>query len=209
MLKQIKQLLSCLGEYKKYAIYTPLVMVGEAAMEILIPFLMARMLTHGVKAQDTEYTVKIGIIMIVASLFSLMCGALGGRFSAKAGIGFGKNVRAKLFDCVQDYSFSNIDRYSTASLVTRLTTDVTNVQNVFMMCTRMLVRSPSMLIGALIMAFTINAKMALVFAVVIPVLAIALAAIASTAHPRFTKMLDRYDKMNGALQENLDRKSVV
>lgn len=203
MLKQIKQLLSYLGEYKKYAILTPLVMVGEAVMEIFIPFLMAKMITYGVKAQDTEYTVKIGIIMIVASLFSLLCGALGGRFSAKAGIGFGKNVRARLFDCVQDYSFSNIDRYSTASLVTRLTTDVTNVQNVFMMCTRMMVRSPSMLIGALIMAFTINAQMALVFAVVIPILAIALAWIASTAHPRFIKMLERYDKMNGALQENL------
>lgn len=203
MLKKVKQLLSFLGEYKKYAILTPLVMLGEAAMEILIPYLMARMLTYGVKAQDTEYTVKIGIIMIVASVLSLMCGALGGRFSAKAGIGFGKNIRAKLFERVQDFSFSNIDRYSTASLVTRLTTDVTNVQNTFMMCTRMLVRSPSMLIGAFIMAITINAKMALVFAIVIPILAIALALIASNAHPRFTKMLERYDQMNAALQENL------
>lgn len=203
MLQKFKQLLSYLGEYKKYAILTPLVMVGEAAMEILIPFLMARMLTYGVKAQNTEYTVKIGIIMIVASIFSLACGALGGRFSAKAGIGFGKNIRAKLFERVQDFSFANVDRYSTASLVTRLTTDVTNVQNTFMMCTRMLVRSPSMLIGALIMAITINAKMAVVFAVVIPILAIALGLIASNAHPRFTKMLERYDKMNAALQENL------
>ncbi|MBQ4346697.1 MAG: ABC transporter ATP-binding protein [Oscillospiraceae bacterium] len=203
MLQKFKQLLSYLGEYKKYAILTPLVMVGEAAMEILIPFLMARMLTYGVKAQNTEYTVKIGIIMIVASIFSLACGALGGRFSAKAGIGFGKNIRAKLFERVQDFSFANVDRYSTASLITRLTTDVTNVQNTFMMCIRMLVRSPSMLIGAFIMAITINAKMAVVFAVVIPILAIALGLIASNAHPRFTKMLERYDKMNAALQENL------
>ncbi len=203
MLQKFRQLLSYLGEYKKYALLTPLVMVGEAAMEILIPFLMARMLTYGVKAENTEYTVKIGVLMIIASLFSLACGALGGRFSAKAGIGFGKNIRAKLFERVQDFSFANVDRYSTASLVTRLTTDVTNVQNTFMMCIRMLVRSPSMLIGALVMAITINPQMALVFAVVIPILAVALGLIASNAHPRFTKMLERYDKMNGALQENL------
>lgn len=203
MLQKIKQLLSYLGEYKKYAILTPVVMVGEAAMEILIPFLMAKMLTNGVKAQDISSTVRIGVIMIVAALFSLLCGALGGRFSAKAGIGFGKNIRARLFERVQDFSFSNVDRYSTASLITRLTTDVTNVQNTFMMCVRMLVRAPSMLIGALIMAITINPKMALVFAVVIPVLAVALGLIASNAHPRFTQMLERYDKMNAALQENL------
>lgn len=203
MFQKIKQLLSYLGEYKKYAIWTPIVMVGEAAMEILIPFLMAQMLTNGVKAENISYTVKIGIVMIVAALFSLLCGALGGRFSAKAGIGFGKNIRAKLFERVQDFSFSNVDHYSTASLVTRLTTDVTNVQNTFMMCVRMLVRSPSMLIGALIMAITINAKMALVFAVVIPILAVALGLIASNAYPRFNRMLERYDKMNAALQENL------
>lgn len=203
MLQKIKQLLSYLGEYKKYAILTPVVMVGEAAMEILIPFLMAKMLTNGVEAQDISSTVRIGVIMIVAALFSLLCGALGGRFSAKAGIGFGKNIRARLFERVQDFSFSNVDRYSTASLITRLTTDVTNVQNTFMMCVRMLVRAPSMLIGALIMAITINPKMALVFAVVIPVLAVALGLIASNAHPRFTQMLERYDKMNAALQENL------
>lgn len=203
MLQKIKQLLSYLGEYKKYAILTPVVMVGEAAMEILIPFLMAKMLTNGVEAQDISSTVRIGVIMIVAALFSLLCGALGGRFSAKAGIGFGKNIRARLFERVQDFSFSNVDRYSTASLITRLTTDVTNVQNTFMMCVRMLVRAPSMLIGALIMAITINPKMALVFTVVIPVLAVALGLIASNAHPRFTQMLERYDKMNAALQENL------
>ncbi len=203
MFQKFKQLLSYLGEYKKYAILTPLVMVGEAAMEILIPFLMAQMITHGVEAENISYTVKMGVIMIIASVFSLICGALGGRFSAKAGIGFGKNIRAKLFERVQDFSFSNVDRYSTASLVTRLTTDVTNVQNTFMMCTRMLVRSPSMLIGALIMAITINPKMALVFAVVIPILGVALGLIAANAYPRFAKMLERYDKMNAALQENL------
>ncbi len=203
MFRKFKQLLSYLGEYKKYAILTPLVMVGEAAMEILIPFLMAQMITHGVEAENISYTVKMGVIMIIASVFSLFCGALGGRFSAKAGIGFGKNIRAKLFERVQDFSFANVDRYSTASLVTRLTTDVTNVQNTFMMCTRMLVRSPSMLIGALIMAIAINPTMALVFAVVIPILGVALALIASSSYPRFTKMLERYDKMNAALQENL------
>lgn len=203
MLSMIKKLLSCLGEYKKYAIYTPLVMLGEAGLEILIPFLMAKMVTNGIQAQDTAYTVRIGIIMIIASILSLICGALGGRFSAKAGIGFGKNLRAKLFDRVQDFSFSNIDHYSTASLITRLTTDVNHVQNTFMMCIRMMVRSPSMLIGALIMAITINAKMALVFAVVIPFLATMLFLIAINAYPRFHSMLERYDRMNGALQENL------
>ena len=199
----LKKLLSCVGEYKKYAILTPIVMIGEVAMEVLIPLVMAFMVDNGISKNDTAYTVKMGLLMVVMAFFSLACGALGGKFAAKAGMGFAKNVRKKLFDKVQDFSFANVDKFSTASLVTRLTTDVTNVQNTFMMIIRMAVRSPFMFIFALIMAISINAKLATVFLIVIPVLCVALGLIISKAFPRFEKMLTKYDALNSRVQENL------
>lgn len=199
----IKKLLSCVGEYKKYAILTPVIMIGEVLMEVTIPLVMAQILDVGIATGNTSYTVKMGMLMICMALFSLLCGALGGKFAAKAGMGFAKNVRKRLFDKVQDFSFANVDRFSTASLVTRLTTDVTNVQNTFMMIIRMAVRSPFMLIFALIMAIKINSRLALVFLAAIPVLAISMSLIVGKAFPLFEKMLEKYDKLNSIVQENL------
>ncbi|MCM1577976.1 MAG: ABC transporter ATP-binding protein/permease [Ruminococcus sp.] len=199
----IKKLLSCVGEYKKYAIATPIIMIGEVLMEVSIPMVMAQILDVGIKTGDINYTVKMGVLMACMALFSLLCGALGGKFAATAGMGFAKNVRKKLFDKVQDFSFANVDRFSTASLVTRLTTDVTNVQNTFMMIIRMAVRAPFMLIFALIMAISLNAQLALVFLVAIPILAVSLGLIVSKAFPLFEKMLGKYDKLNSIVQENL------
>lgn len=200
----LKKLAACIGECKKYAILTPIVMIGEVLMEVLIPIVMATILDDGVQGDaGIGYVVKMGVLMILMACFSLTCGALGGKFAAKAAAGFSKNLRAKLFGKVQDFSFANVDRFSTASLVTRLTTDVNNIQNAFMMLIRSAVRSPMMLIGATIMAFSVNSRLALIFLVAIPVLGIALYFIASTAHPRFEKMLKKYDALNSSVQENL------
>lgn len=199
----LKKLLSCVREYKKYAILTPIVMLGEVIMEVLIPLVMACIVDYGIGKSDISYTVKMGLLMALMAIFSLACGALGGKFAAMAGMGFAKNVRKKLFDKVQDFSFANVDKFSTASLVTRLTTDVTNVQNTFMMIIRMAVRAPFMFLFALIMAISINAELAMVFLIAIPVLVIAMVIITSTAFPRFEKMLAKYDALNSRVQENL------
>ena len=206
----IKKLLSCVGEYKKYAILTPIVMIGEVVMEVLIPLVMAKIIDVGIQGDGgISYTVRMGCLMIGMALLSLCFGALGGKLGAKAAMGFGKNVRAKLFYKVQDFSFANMDKFSTASLVTRLTTDVTNTQNAFMMMIRMAVRAPIMLISALILACLINARLAVVFLVAIPILGISLYLIASRAMPRFEKMLRSYDTMNASVQENLTGIRVV
>lgn len=199
----IKKLLSCLGEYKKYAILTPIVMIGEVLMEVSIPMIMAKIVDNGIGRSDINYTVKMGVIIVAMAVLSLICGVLGGKFAAKAGMGFARNIRKKLFDKVQDFSFSNVDKFSTASLVTRLTTDVTNVQNTFMMIIRMAIRSPFMLIFALIMAISINSKLAMVFLIAIPVLGIGVFGIIMKAFPRFDKMLSKYDALNSRVQENL------
>ena len=192
----LKKLLACVGEYKKYTILTPVVMIGEVLMEVLIPLVMAKIVDVGIANGDVAFTVKMGLIMVSMAIFSLCCGALGGKFAAKAGMGFAKNVRKKLFDKVQDFSFANVDKFSTASLVTRLTTDVTNVQNTFMMIIRMAVRAPFMLIVALIMSISLNAELAVVFLVAIPVLGVAVGLITTKAFPRFEKMLEKYDSLN-------------
>ncbi len=199
-----KKVFSYLGEYKKYAILTPLVMIGEVLMEILIPYVMAEMINEGIKGDGgTRTTVIAGIAMICMAVVSLCFGALGGMTAARAGMGFGKNLRGALFNKVQDYSFANVDKFSTASLVTRLTTDVTNVQNTLMMLIRMAIRAPFMLVGATIMAVKISPRLSTVFFVAIPVLALVLVFIMTNAHPRFSKMLKKYDAMNASVQENL------
>ncbi|MDD2968470.1 MAG: ABC transporter ATP-binding protein [Lachnospiraceae bacterium] len=206
----VKKLAGCLGEYKKFAILTPLIMVGEVVMEVLIPFVMAQIIDKGIQGNGgIEYTIKMGLLMIFMALVSLCFGALGGTFAARAGMGFAKNIRERLFNKVQDFSFSNIDKFSTASLVTRLTTDVTNTQNAFMMLIRMGVRAPFMLIGALLMSFSINSKLSTVFLFAVPILAIALILISQSAYPRFREMLKKYDGMNAAVQENLVNIRVV
>lgn len=200
----MRRLLGYVGKYKKYALATPLVMMGEVLMEILIPLVMAEMIDKGIRGDGgVSYTIWMGLLMIAMALISLCFGSLGSRFGAKASMGFAKNVRHALFEKVQSFSFSNVDKFSTASLVTRLTTDVNNVQNAFNMLIRMVFRAPIMMIGALIMAIKLNAQLAMVFLVAIPVLGLGLFLIMSNAHPRFKAMLEKYDSLNSGVQENL------
>ena len=199
----LKKLLSYVGKYKKEAILCPLTILGEVAMEVLIPYVMASIINEGIRMGNVKHVAVMGVLMVGMALVSLAFGAIAGRFSAVAAVGFAKNLRKALFEKVQSFSFSNVDKFSTASLTTRLTTDVTNVQNSFMMFIRTAVRAPMMLVFALIMALTTNARLSLVFVCAIPVLAIAIAIVMTKAHPRFKKMLSLYDNMNGRVQENL------
>lgn len=200
----LKKLLSNVGKYKIYAILTPLMMMGEVAMEIFIPSVMAKIIDDGIRGgKGVGYITKMGVIMVLMAVVSLVFGSLGAYFGSKASMGFAKNLRGRLFRKVQDFSFSNVDKFSTASLVTRLTTDVTNTQNAFNMIIRMAFRSPVMLIGALIMAVRIKPSLSAVLLVSVPILALCLVLIMTKAHPRFKVMLDKYDRMNSDVQENL------
>ncbi|MBO4493241.1 MAG: ABC transporter ATP-binding protein [Ruminococcus sp.] len=196
-------ILSHVGKYRKQALLAPVTIIGEVAMEVIIPTVMAMIIDNGVKKGDIGYIVKMGGLMVLMSVFSLCFGALAARFSAVAAMGFSKNLRSALFHRVQGFSFANVDKFSTASLTTRLTTDVTNLQNAFMMFVRMAFRSPIMLICATIMAVRANARLSVVFLFAIPLLALAVFLIMTNAHPRFEKMLKRYDDMNAKVQENL------
>ncbi len=199
----IKKLAPCLKGYGKYAILAPVTVICEVLLEIMIPFYMSKIIDVGIKYQDIAYIVKTGGMMVLMAVLSLIAGALSARFAAQGAMGFGKNVRKKVFHKIQEFSFANVDRFSTASLVTRLTTDVTITQNTFMMLIRMFVRSPIMLVSATIMAARINTRLSGVFLFSIPVLGIALTVIMFMAFPRFRKMLLCYDRMNGTIQENL------
>ncbi len=198
-----KTVLSNVGEYKKQAILSPVSIIGEVAMEVLIPAVMALIIDNGIKKGDIGYVAKMGALMALMAVFSLCFGALAARFSAVAAMGFAKNLRSRLFRKVQSFSFANVDKFSTASLTTRLTTDVTNIQNAFMMFIRMAFRSPIMLICATVMAIRQNAKLSVVFLFAIPLLGCSVLLIIKKAHPRFEKMLKQYDVMNGKIQENL------
>ncbi len=200
----IKKLLSYVREYKWYAIFTPVVMIGEVIMEVLIPLVTADIIS-GLQngTADVAYVAKKGVLLVAMSVISLIFGALGGALGSRAAMGFAKNLRAALFSKVQDFSFGNVDHFSTSSLITRLTTDVNHVQMSFMMLIRSTFRSPMMLIGAVIMAVRVNPRLATVFLVAIPVLAISFVLISTNAHPRFKKMLKKYDGLNAAVQENL------
>ena len=198
-----KTIFSHVGKYKKQAILSPVTIIGEVLMEVLIPAVTGRIIDNGIRRGDVNYVVKMGCLMVLMSVCSLCFGALAARFSAVAAMGFAKNLRGGLFRRVQGFSFANVDKFSTASLTTRLTTDVTNIQNAFMMFLRSAFRSPIMLICATTMAIKQNASLSVVFLVAIPVLGGAVFFIISKAHPRFEKMLGRYDRMNGRIQENL------
>ena len=204
-----KTIFSHIGNYKKQAILAPVTIIGEVAMEVTIPLVMAHIIDDGIRQGKVSYVAAMGGVMVVMALFSLIFGALSGRFAAVAAMGFAKNLRSALFRKVQDFSFSNVDKFSTASLTTRLTTDVTNIQNAFMMFIRMAFRSPMMFIFATIMAVRQNAKLSLVFLVSVPILGAAVFTIVAKAHPRFEKMLSRYDSMNAKVQENLTGIRVV
>lgn len=197
------KLLKYLAEFKIYAILCPLAVIGEVFLEIRIPFLMSKIVDEGIAHRDIDYVLQTGGLMVLMALFSLLFGVLSSRFAATASMGLGSELRRALFYKVQDFSFSNIDKFSTASLVTRLTTDISHAQGAFMMTIRILVRAPIMLVSATFMAYSINQNLVNVFLVAIPVLGFALALIAMTALPRFGVMLKKYDAINASVQENL------
>ncbi len=205
----IKTLMKQIKEYKKYAILSPILVAIETIMEVFIPYLMAYLIDNGINKNDMGAIYKIGILLIIFSIGSLIFGILSGRVAAKASAGFAKNLRKGLFYNVQNFSFSNIDKFSTASIITRHTTDVTNVQMAFQMIIRIAVKMPLLLIFSLIMAFTINVKLSLIFLVAVPFLGIGLYLIATKAHPMFEHTFTIYDKLNATVQENVKGIRVV
>ena len=204
-----KKLAKYVKEYKKSAILTPIFVILEVVMEVIIPLLMAKIIDVGIQNGDVKYIVEIGGLLIISAILSLTFGMLSGRFAAKASAGYAKNLRKEMFHKIQNYSFENIDKFSTSSLVTRMTTDVTNVQMAFQMIIRILVRGPIMLIFALLMVISISAKLSLIFFVAIPVLGGILFYIARKAHPNFEKVFKKYDKLNRVVQESVSAIRVV
>lgn len=205
----IKKLASNIRGYVGETIATPLVMVGEVLMETTIPLVISAIIDSGIKQNDINVVWKYGILMMVMAIVSLCFGGAGGWFASKASAGFAKNLRKKLFDKIQEFSFANIDRFSTPSLITRLTTDVNNVSQTFQMMIRMMIRSPMMFIIATVLAFRVNSRLALVFLVAVPVLAAGIFIIIKKAFPMFESMLRKYDDMNASVQENLTAIRVV
>lgn len=206
----IKKLSRYIGEYKFTSILTPILILFEVGIEVTIPFVISKLIDKGIEGDGgVNYVVEMGLIMLALAIGGLIFGGLAGRTAAVAGVGFAKNLRNGLFNKVQDFSFGNIDRFSTPSLITRLTTDVTNVQQSYMMIIRGAVRSPIMLICATSFAMAINWKLALIFIVAVPVLGIGVAFILLKAHPRFIKMLKKYDLINEGVQEDLAAIRVV
>ena len=195
----IKTLLKSVREYKRDSILAPIFVTLEVVMEVVIPLLMAMLIDKG----NMNYILKIGIALAISCVISLVFGALSGKFAASASAGFAKNLRKDMFYNVQNFSFSNIDKFSASSIVTRLTTDITNVQNAYQMIVRIAVRGPIMIIFSLIMAFGINHKLSLVFLLAIPVLGGGLYFIMTHAHPIFERVFKIYDKLNNVVQENL------
>ena len=205
----IKKLVPYLKGYGKYALICCLCMIGEAVLELTMPFLMSKIVDVGIPNQDLGYVLKIGGLMVLVAIISMACGAGGSRFSALAGMGFGSQLRKAVFDKVQTFSFSNIDKYSTASLVMRTTTDINSIQNTFIMMNKMLLRAPVMLIFAIFMASRINDELVYVFLAVVPMLGFALFVITTQAFPRFQAMMKKFDNLNRTLQENLNSIRVV
>ena len=205
----IKRLSKSIREYKLPTLLTPLFMSLEVIMEVLIPMLIGKLVDNGIYKTDTAYVVKIGLILVVLCSFGLAAGILGGVFAAKASSGFAKNLRHDMFYNIQNFSFANLDKFSTSGLVTRLTTDVTNLQNSYQMIIRIAVRSPAMLLFSLGMALSINSKIAMVFVCVIPLLALALGFIVSKAHPIFKRVFKTIDRLNSVVNENLHGIRVV
>ena len=205
----IRTLLKEVKEYKAASIATPIFMILEVLFETLIPFLMASIIDKGVNTGDIHHIYKVGGIMIVAAFLGLLAGMAGGRYGAKASTGFAKNLRNAMFDRIQTYSFANIDHFSTAGLVTRLTTDVTNVQNAYQMMLRMMMRAPASMVCAMVMAFAINARMASIYLVAVLILGIILFFIIRHATAYFQQAFPKYDALNESVQENVSAIRVV
>ncbi len=205
----IKKLMNSIREYKRDSILAPVFVTLEVIMEVIIPWLMAELIDKGIDGENMNFILKLGIMLAIACVVSLIFGALSGKYSASASSGFAKNLRKDMFYNIQNFSFSNIDKFSTSSIVTRLTTDITNVQNAYQMIIRIAVRCPLMLVFSLIMAFNVNSELSLIFLGAIPFLGIGLFLVMSHAHPIFERVFKIYDKLNNVVQENLHGIRVV
>lgn len=199
----VKKLAASIRQYKKASILAPLTVVVEVLMEILIPLIMAELIDRGIDKGNMEAVWLYGILLLVAAIISLIFGALAGKYAAIASSGFARNLRHDMYYKIQEYSFANIDKFSTSSIITRLTTDVTNIQNAYQMLLRMAVRCPVMLVFAMIVSFGIDAQLSLVFLCAIPFLGFGLWLIMSRVHPIFERVFKTYDKLNRIVQENL------
>lgn len=205
----LKQLAGCVREYKRPTILTLIFIVGEAVIETIIPFITANLVNRIKAGASIESVMEVGLLLIIMAAISLVCGGLAGFTCAKASTGFAKNLRSDLLHRIQTYSFENIDKFSSSSLVTRMTTDVTNVQMAFMMLIRIAIRSPLLLIFSTVMAFVMGGKLAFVFVVVIPILAFGLLAIGKEAMPAFRSVFKKYDRLNESIEENVRGMRVV
>ena len=205
----IKTLAKYIKEYRKSSIATPIFMIMEVVMEMLIPFFMASLVDDGINKGDVKHVVVVGLLMLVAAAVGLLMGVLGAKYGAKASTGFAKNLRKGMYDNIQTFSFSNIDKFSTAGLVTRLTTDVTNVQNAYQMLLRMCMRAPASLICAMAMSFYFSRKIALIYLAAVIVLGGILALIISRANKYFKVAFPKYDELNASVQENVSGIRVV
>lgn len=207
--KMNKKLLQSVREYKKQSIIAPLLVTLEVLMEVLIPLEMAKIIDIGIAGGNLGYIVQRGLILVIMAMMSLFFGVQAGNFAAIAGAGYAKNLRHDIYYKVQDFSFKNIDHFSTSGLVTRMTTDITNIQMAYMMSIRLLARAPIMIVLSWIMTLTLSKKAALLFLIVIPVLGGTLLFIAKKAHPHFIKVFDEYDDLNNSVQENVNAARVV
>lgn len=205
----LKRLAGCVRQYKGASLLSPLFVVLEVIMEVIIPLLMAKLIDDGIDGANQAAILKTGGILAVCCILSLLFGILAGHFAAKASAGFAKNIRHDLFYTVQGFSFFNIDRFSASSLVTRLTTDVTNLQNAYQMIVRVALRSPAMLIFSLAMAIRISPKLSIIFLIAIPILGAFVFFLMSSVHPIFERVFRTYDKLNNVVQENVHGVRVV
>ena len=203
MFNKIKKLAKSVREYKKYALLAPLIVCVEVMLEVLIPYVMAKLIDEGINAHSLEKPYLYGFILVVAAMFALVFGIAAGITAAKASSGFAKNLRKDLYYKVQTFSFANIDKFSTSSIVTRLTTDVSNVQMAFQMLIRIAIRAPLMLIFSMIMAFTINPKISLIFLLLVPILSSVVIMIGRKAFPVFESVFNKYDELNNVVEENV------
>lgn len=205
----IKTLLKSLREFRRGSIVTILLSIFEVVFEILIPLCMASLIDKGINLEKMNVVLKYGVILLLLAIFQLLTGVLSARIASKTSVGFAANLRQDMYDNVQTFAFSNIDKFSTSSIVTRLTTDVTNIQNAYQMLIRMAIRGPFMLVFSMIVSFKINATIALIFLAIIPIMAILLIIIVRKVNPIFNKVFHTYDKLNNVVQENVHGIRVV
>ena len=205
----MKTIVKYIGQYKKDSILTPLFTALEVVMEVLLPFITAKIIDNGLQAGNMQAVYQYGIVMLVMAFFSLAFGALAGKYAASASAGVAANLREAIYSNIQTFSFSNIDKFSTAGLVTRMTTDITNVQNAYQMVLRIAVRAPLMLVSSMVMCFTINRDLSLIFLVAILFLAVVLGCIMKAAMKDFDVVFKKYDDLNASVQENVSAIRVV